>query len=90
MAKSGSAHSCTGCLGVCLDNGYGGCGGVMVKPKRVSQEPTLLDLYAAMASVGVLQRYGFDPLPAFIADKSFELAQAMLEKRSEILEKKDE
>ena len=60
----------------------------MVKAKRLSEEPTLLDLYAAMASIGILQKYGPEALPAFVADKSFEIAAAMIEKRETIEEKK--
>ena len=85
MVKSSSAYSCPRGVGVCSDDGVGNCGGVMVKPKRLNQEPTLLDLYAALASVGVIQKYGFDPLPAFVANKSFEIAQEMMIKREEVL-----
>ena len=63
----------------------------MGRTKRVNQEPTLLDLYAAMASIGMIQKYGPSPtIPAFIAEKSFEVALEMLEKRKEILEAKGE
>jgi hypothetical protein len=62
----------------------------MVRTKRVSQEPTLLDLYAAMASIGLIQRYGPEALPAFVANGAFEIAQAMVERRKEIMENKDE
>ena len=85
MAGQDGAYACTGGVGVCGDNDLCDCGGLMVKPKRLSQEPTLLDLYAALASVGVIQKYGFDPLPAFVANKSFEIAQEMMIKREEVL-----
>jgi len=62
----------------------------MAVSKRVKQDPTLLDLYAAMASIGLIQRYGPEALPAFVAKGSFEIAQAMLERRTEIMEKRDE
>ena len=62
----------------------------MAVSKRVKQDPTLLDLYAAMASIGLIQRYGPEALPAFVAKGSFEIAQAMLEQRTEIMEKRDE
>lgn len=62
----------------------------MALSKRVKQEPTLLDLYAAMASIGMIQKYGPEALPAFVAKGSFEIAEAMLERRKELLEAKDE
>ena len=62
----------------------------MAISKRVKQEPTLLDLYAAMASIGLIQRYGPEALPAFVANGAFEIAQAMLERREEILGAKNE
>lgn len=62
----------------------------MARPKRLTDDPTLLDLYAAMASIGLIQRYGPEALPAFVAKGSFEIAEAMLERRKEIMEKKDE
>lgn len=62
----------------------------MAISKRVKQEPTLLDLYAAMASIGVLQKYGPEALPAFVAERSFEIAEAMLDRRRELLGAKDE
>lgn len=64
----------------------------MVRTKRVSQEPTLLDLYAALASVAVIQRLGVGETaePAFIAHKAFEIAQEMLERRKEIMERENE
>lgn len=62
----------------------------MAISKRVKQEPTLLDLYAAMASIGVLQKYGPEALPAFVAERSFEIAEAMLDQRKELLGAKDE
>lgn len=65
-------------------------GGDMGRPRKVSEEPTLLDLYAAMASIGVLQKYGPEALPAFVASKSFEIAAEMVQKRTEILGAKDE
>ena len=74
----------------CGLNDRSNCGGAMARTKRISEEPTLLDLYAAMASIGLIQRYGPEALPAFVAKGSFEIAQAMLEKRTEILEEKDE
>lgn len=77
-------------LALCGVHGSFNCGGVMGRTKRVNEEPTLLDLYAAMASIGVLQKYGPEALPAFVADKSFEIAQAMMEKRETIAEAKDE
>ena len=72
----------------CTDNGCNNCGGLMVRSKRISEEPTLLDLYAAMASIGLIQRYGSEALPAFVAKGSFEIAQAMMEQRAEILKEK--
>lgn len=65
-------------------------GGAMARPKRITEDPTLLDLYAAMASIGLIQRYGPGALPAFVAKGSFDIAQAMLERRKEIMEKNDE
>jgi hypothetical protein len=64
----------------------------MVRTKRVSQEPTLLDLYAAMASIAVIQRVGIGETaePAFIAHKSFEIAQEMVQRRKEIMGRIDE
>ena len=62
----------------------------MAISKRVKQEPTLLDLYASMASIGLIQRYGPEALPAFVANGAFEIAQAMLERREEILGAKNE
>ena len=62
----------------------------MAISKRVKQEPTILDLYAAMASIGLIQRYGPEALPAFVANGAFEIAQAMLERREEILGAKNE
>lgn len=62
----------------------------MVSKKRLNEEPTLLDLYASMAAIGLIQRYGPEALPAFVAKGSFEIAQAMLERRTEILESKNE
>lgn len=64
----------------------------MARVKKVSQEPTLLDLYAAFALMGLLQKTEVSELPAFIAHKSFEIAKEMLDKREEILggETKDE
>lgn len=64
----------------------------MVRAKRVSQEPTLLDLYAAMALIAVIQKLGVGESaePAFIAHKTFEIAQEMLQRRKEIMEKTDE
>ena len=64
----------------------------MAVSKRVKQDPTLLDLYAAMASIAVIQRLGVGESaePAYIAHKAFEIAQEMLERRTEIMEKRDE
>lgn len=64
----------------------------MVRTKRISQEPTLLDLYAAMASIAVIQRVGIGETaePAFIAHKSFEIAQEMVQRRKEIMGRIDE
>jgi len=64
----------------------------MAVSKRVKQDPTLLDLYAAMASIAVIQRLGVGETaePAYIAHKAFEIAQEMLERRTEIMEKKYE
>lgn len=55
----------------------------MGRTKRLNQEPTLLDLYAAMASIGILQRYGPEALPAFVAQRSFEIAKEMIKQREE-------
>ena len=71
-------------------NDWFSSGGAMARPKRLTDDPTLLDLYAAMASIGLIQRYGPEALPAFVAKGSFEIAEAMLERRKEIMEKKDE
>jgi hypothetical protein len=64
----------------------------MGRTKRLNQEPTLLDLYAALASIAVIQRLGVGESaePAYIAHKAFEIAQEMLERRTEIMEKRDE
>jgi len=62
----------------------------MGRTKRLTDEPTLLDLYAAMASIGVLQKYGPEALPAFVAERSFEIAEEMMKKRKNILGANDE
>lgn len=85
MAYANGAHPCARGLVFCVNDDCCDCGGIMAKPKRISQEPTLLDLYASMAAIGVIQKYGFDPLPAFVANKAFEIAQEMMIKREEIL-----
>lgn len=73
-------------------NDWFSSGGAMARSKRLADDPTLLDLYAAMASIAVIQKLGVGESaePAFIAHKTFEIAQEMLQRRKEIMEKTDE